>query len=686
MAVDSRLNWSKWLYIGETEGDDEQSYHFVKRRRHMLGEHTSGVVWGCRVLATSPTPDMEVHVQVGRVIDPNGEDVNVEAIEDVDLTAYAVAGATVYIVAEFDEVLTDAYVVPETGTTQYKYYEEVPTISAQTAAPGAAQIELARVVVSLGATQIFDAGDNGSFGGTPLVPVQDEINQTNRTYSFVRPHATPALHQPIVYGRDVTDDAAPKYMPEWFAGWKVLDPNNGTVAAQLTALGVVAGDRFWLLPGAYTLGADVDISVANVLIAGPRLAVISVGAFEFTASGIGTTFKGITITADVTDDTNSFIIVTGTDFIAEDVLFTYSAAGDKLYHIDLQSGADRAKVLRCRFNEGLGVAVAAAHVHVEDAAGLEDVLIHQCTMIQSSTDIDAYGVHVGTTAGYGKVTECTFVLQNTTPAVQEGIYVESTKWLIQGNTVVGSGNAGTAAKGITLGADADDCRVIGNEVNDVKYGVDVDSDSNVVSANTLRVISGGDALNDAGSGSILAPNIEEVNGTAGAVGEIPGRLWVGDVLTVSLGGGNPVLGAYAPTMGETVQELASIGASTDVSCFTRHAQVSTTDATVTALWTFAITAGITKTWMIKARVLARRTGGAAGDANDSAGYERTAVVKNVAGTISVVGATGDVFTAEDQAGWNCTIDVSALNIRVMVTGAVNNNVDWIGQIEVMAWV
>ena len=186
MAVDSRLNWSKWLYIGGTEGDDEQSYHFVKRRRHMLGEHTSGVVWGCRVLATSPTPDMEVHVQVGRVIDPNGEDVNVEAIEDVDLTAYAVAGALVYIVAEFDEVLTDAYVVPETGVTQYKYYEEVPPISAQTAAPGASQVELARVVVSLGATQIFDAGDNGSFGGTPLVPVWDEIDHTHRTYSYVR--------------------------------------------------------------------------------------------------------------------------------------------------------------------------------------------------------------------------------------------------------------------------------------------------------------------------------------------------------------------------------------------------------------------------------------------------------------------------------------------------------------------
>jgi len=113
--------------------------------------------------------------------------------------------------------------------------------------------------------------------------------------------------------------------------------------------------------------------------------------------------------------------------------------------------------------------------------------------------------------------------------------------------------------------------------------------------------------------------------------------------------------------------------------------VDTAGATPTELWSFAIAAGITKTWMIKARVSARRTSGGAGTDQDSAGYERTAIVKNIAGVISVVGSVGDVFTAEDQSDWNCTIDVNAFDVRVMVTGAVSNSVSWIGQIEVMAY-
>ena len=76
-------------------------------------------------------------------------------------------------------------------------------------------------------------------------------------------------------------------------------------------------------------------------------------------------------------------------------------------------------------------------------------------------------------------------------------------------------------------------------------------------------------------------------------------------------------------------------------------------------------------------VLAVRTGGTAGAAGDSAGYVRKALYKTVAGTTSLVGAVLDDYTAEDQAGWDCTITFSTNTLQVQVTGAVDNNITWI---------
>jgi hypothetical protein len=80
--------------------------------------------------------------------------------------------------------------------------------------------------------------------------------------------------------------------------------------------------------------------------------------------------------------------------------------------------------------------------------------------------------------------------------------------------------------------------------------------------------------------------------------------------------------------------------------------------------------------MLVATVTARRTGGSAGAAEDGASYIVAATVKNVGGTATLIGAVSALYTAEDQAAWNCTIDVTGATARVRVTGAANNNITW----------
>ncbi len=105
----------------------------------------------------------------------------------------------------------------------------------------------------------------------------------------------------------------------------------------------------------------------------------------------------------------------------------------------------------------------------------------------------------------------------------------------------------------------------------------------------------------------------------------------------------------------------------------KRATVATTDATVTTIATIAVPATTTKA--VEARVVARRTGGAGGAAEDGAYYVARAVYKNVAGTATQIGAEVS-STFESQAGWNLSWTQSAGNILLQVTGAATNNINW----------
>lgn len=102
--------------------------------------------------------------------------------------------------------------------------------------------------------------------------------------------------------------------------------------------------------------------------------------------------------------------------------------------------------------------------------------------------------------------------------------------------------------------------------------------------------------------------------------------------------------------------------------------VRTTDATVTVLHAEKIP--VDTSVVVLGYVVARRTGGSSGTANDGAGYRVEFVAKNDAGTAALIGAGVITVLGESQAAWNVTLDASGGTIRVKVAGALQNNVTW----------
>lgn len=106
-----------------------------------------------------------------------------------------------------------------------------------------------------------------------------------------------------------------------------------------------------------------------------------------------------------------------------------------------------------------------------------------------------------------------------------------------------------------------------------------------------------------------------------------------------------------------------------------HASVTTTDATVTTCGSVTVANDRV------AHITAEVTGYSSNTV--VASYERKATVRAASGTATMVGSVTSVHTAEDSAGWDCTIDVNAGNARVRVTGAAATTVRWETKLRVV---
>jgi len=161
-----------------------------------------------------------------------------------------------------------------------------------------------------------------------------------------------------------------------------------------------------------------------------------------------------------------------------------------------------------------------------------------------------------------------------------------------------------------------------------------------------------------------------------------GDLRIGAVSGGSSASPSAKLDVIEPAIGDPVAKLTSVATNDDVTETVRQYRAATTDATVTTIATVAVPASTTS--LIEARVVARRTGGSAGAADDGAGYLVAATFKGASGTVAQIGSTTAVATHESQAAWNVSFTVSGGNALLQVTGAANNNVTWHATVRVYA--
>jgi len=143
-------------------------------------------------------------------------------------------------------------------------------------------------------------------------------------------------------------------------------------------------------------------------------------------------------------------------------------------------------------------------------------------------------------------------------------------------------------------------------------------------------------------------------------------------------GGTSRLNAYQPTLGNEVLRIESTATNDDPVVTTRQGRVTTTNNTQTTLMSIALTAS--KTTWIDARVIGRRTGGAAGNPEDGIAWNVHGAYKMVGGvaTALAAGTPTNMFTTADSLLYNVTLQPSGAdaNVNVRVTGDTNVNMTW----------
>jgi hypothetical protein len=125
-----------------------------------------------------------------------------------------------------------------------------------------------------------------------------------------------------------------------------------------------------------------------------------------------------------------------------------------------------------------------------------------------------------------------------------------------------------------------------------------------------------------------------------------------------------------------VSATAGAGSLRDI----RRWTVNTTDASWTVLG--SITLETNRAYYIHAEVLARRTGGTSGTAEDMAAYDIRGGFSFVSGAANLVGSN-IVVVAEDQSAWDVDFNASGTAARIRVKGAAGNNVSWSAIVDVM---
>ena len=217
-----KLLWRKYLFIGRTEAETEQSYWNDKRKKHLAAEHTEGIVNGLGVTETDP-PSLSIEIAGGRALDTLGSDPEVESVQEIDLTSLVPGSGTqmVYIALSFNESEVEPYFVDETGEYENKYVQDGVLIEVLTSAPMDPKLELARIELAAGATEITDAAAPGSpgmneidlryrkYSGQVLLDLKDLNDVSEDEANAFNNMNAPSASNPIATAQDVDDAVDP---------------------------------------------------------------------------------------------------------------------------------------------------------------------------------------------------------------------------------------------------------------------------------------------------------------------------------------------------------------------------------------------------------------------------------------------------------------------------------------------
>ena len=439
-------------------------------------------------------------------------------------------------------------------------------------------------------------------------------------------------YQPSINGYDVT-----------LYGLKG-DGSTNNASALNTLLNTTAptGSTIYFPPGTYNFGALTTVSNKYFNFVGHTATIAMTANTQFL-------------------DMSSTVALTGSGsrWTFNGFVFNGTGSGGSQAALYFSSKSGLFEVSDCLFTNwgNTGITVSTTNTASTSQAGSLGGIISNCRFYNNGKGVSCIDL-----GEYVQIIGCQF-LANTT-----GIYLLGGNCIVTGNTISYNGT------GIEIGTGTNPGKhiVSSNHVtHNSTYSINAHDtlstqglvmENNNIIVGTLRVantygvtISGGiinaDAYTFDTNVGFIIKDVRSANSLAN---------------TITLTGTAPTYINCLKLDGSYAYNLDQFGASLE-------AFLATTNNTVTTLHTIAAIASSTTT--VVGYVSARRTGGAAGAAEDGALYRVEFAIKNVSGTATIIGQVITVI-GEDQAGWDVTLTGSSGNILIQVTGATNNNISW----------
>jgi len=214
-----RINFFKGFFTRAEDWQQAEQYHIDKRRLHNISLHTPGVIQGYREgLKVWAGPDgREINIGPGCAIDGRGRELYLEDTETkpIDPQGYR-PPKTVYVVIRYGEKEVDpreSHADPE--STKYAFWKEkTEAYITETEPDNREVIELARIVLSEGATKVSEPEDShnptpneidrryvkraGARGRMRLADISEEVGVEREMKVAVSEDAVPSENDPNV--------------------------------------------------------------------------------------------------------------------------------------------------------------------------------------------------------------------------------------------------------------------------------------------------------------------------------------------------------------------------------------------------------------------------------------------------------------------------------------------------------